>query len=757
MSFFSGKKETIVGTSVTRVIKDSLLPNSAKTGLTKALLGKSGNSIPDHMLEEYISSIAVRADRMYEYGASTYTHGLPSGQTRAASQGRSLVQTVLNTLEGATVDLEYCNYGAPNNLHLGWMKLIADYGYDPDTNQLPTLSAIKGTPVYLDDMVVIVPLADVDKYLPGVLAQWGTPARAGTTPNRPTTVGTYGSLRPHSPVFADPAATDESVKVTYVWLEEVEHIIDGRAVMIMEQVSANVVIPLSGLVDETAGYFHAKYVVGGETKYFMYQSGLGTYPTLDAVFDVAPVGGGTFFPFAYYRYNGASEIADTGTPAYQTSKRLVKYLGMDYDAIAASIDENPDIDDVEQAMMVMAVPANTENPLERRYLYDFFLELYMSRTLQYGTPMRANIYMMQNEDPNAFRHSIVIQDSRFKMVLSDLGIYKRRVAGSIGAIGSYTSGRTTSTETYQYEDLVTGIPGIGSYQVHSHYYRRQVSHALYDEIVVVGMRMQYYVLDGYYTTADEDDNILMIPLDRAIASSYTITDREVLYARSLHFVFNSAQVIKVAWYQSDFFQFVMIIAAVAIAVVTNGTGIEKLINAIAIGGATMTTAIITLATNLLIGLAVAAGVKLFVKAVGGEFALALAVVLAVAGLVNTLTPGGIPGIPFADMFLQMASSLTNGINAFYTDAMASLAGEYQSFLAMTKDAQLALENANKLLENTNYLNPITIFGESPDEFYNRTVHSGNIGVLSIGAISAYVDNALELPKLINTLGDSAYV
>jgi hypothetical protein len=44
-----------------------------------------------------------------------------------------------------------------------------------------------------------------------------------------------------------------------------------------------------------------------------------------------------------------------------------------------------------------------------------------------------------------------------------------------------------------------------------------------------------------------------------------------------------------------------------------------------------------------------------------------------------------------------------------------------------------------------------IFGEAPEEYFNRTVHSGNVGILGIKAISDYVDNALKLPELHETI------
>jgi hypothetical protein len=90
------------------------------------------------------------------------------------------------------------------------------------------------------------------------------------------------------------------------------------------------------------------------------------------------------------------------------------------------------------------------------------------------------------------------------------------------------------------------------------------------------------------------------------------------------------------------------------------------------------------------------------------------------------------------------------------DDMSNLLAEYESFNLMKDEAEKQLEAANKLLEHNNRLDPFTIFGESPDAFYNRTVHSGNTGMAGISAISSYVDIALTLPTLSSTIGESKY-
>ncbi|OZB40381.1 MAG: hypothetical protein B7X50_08605 [Alishewanella sp. 34-51-39] len=85
-----------------------------------------------------------------------------------------------------------------------------------------------------------------------------------------------------------------------------------------------------------------------------------------------------------------------------------------------------------------------------------------------------------------------------------------------------------------------------------------------------------------------------------------------------------------------------------------------------------------------------------------------------------------------------------------------------SLIADQKWAEL--EEVKNLLGKENLLDPFefigkeprVIFGESPDQFYNRTIHSGNIGVLALDANSSFIDISLTLPKLPQTFGESDY-
>ena len=749
MGLFSSKKKTVVGTSVVRVIEDDLLPDSIKTGVTRAIF--QNGDLPDHIMEELVGSIGLKADRMYEYAKRSYVHGLPSGQIVAASVGTVEVGAVLATLEGRPVQVDYSQLGPPNSLHIGWMQAIAQFGYNTVTNELVGLKAPGGLPVYLDDMVVVVPKAELGQYSESALEQLGVSPLAGASPSRPgLSPGLLNSVTGFTPVEASTTATEDYVRIRGVWESQSAPDMEGIVKKTLNTVEKTIpLVDTYGLANED--YFHVRYLVDGVPKYWMYLVGSGTHPSLDALIGTKPETNGSFFPFAYFRYDKKSETADKTTAAYKTSRKLVKYLGMDYDEVAAAIDENPDIKDVQQAMLIMAVPANSKDQLECRYLFSFFENLHYSKGNQYKSPTAGAIAQFQRGDSTFLVSTIVIQDKRFKLSLSNRGVFKKKVVGSIGAIGTYTSGISTETRRQEYTDQETGQVSYEDIPYKYHYYRRQITESLYEELLVVGLQLRYYIIDGHYTTGDETDDILLIPIDRSITDSYSIPDREKLYSRSLHFVFNSVQIIKVKWYQRGLFKAIITIVGIVIAVISMQPEIAAAVLA-GTSAAYLTLALIII-EHLVIGLVLGAAFKLFVKLVGIDLAFIVALIAAAYGMAQALEAGSVAGAPWAQELLQVSSGLSKAIGENLKDMFGDLLGEFQTFDLLKDEATKKLEAANDLLNTKNYLSPFVIFGESPDDFYNRTVHSGNIGMNCISAISSYVYIALRLPKLNDALGE----
>ena len=736
MGFFSSDYQTKVATTVSRAVGDKFIPNSARKGGLKALV--QDTPYLETVQEELVNSIGLKAERLYQYGKQGYIFGLPSGNFLSAVQGRPQLTAVLQAIEGSPVELEYSYFQRANRQHVVWMQLISLYGYNTTTNELEVLSSQRGHKVYLDDLMLVIPERLVGTIPLASIEQWGTPANAAYSPLHVFGEIT-GASRAFTPASYNPDVISPYMLVTYSW-----GIADNLAGFNkyspdpIETLQLSIPVPTT---DDGFNYFQVKYIVNGQKKYFMYRAGAGTYPTLDAVFNPAVDSNGDFFPFGYFRFNKVSEIANKTTSSYRAGKKLTKYLGINFDKIGTAINANPDIDKVEQAMLIMAVPAVSPDPLETRYLFSFFDGVYHSRATQHSSLTNLDVAQYQDNGLDIRRNTLVIQDARFKMALSNSGVIKRRVVANIGPVGTHTA-------TY-------GLPPNQQKPVHT--YKHQVSSTLCDVIHVVNLTMEYDIYQGNLATGRGADGILLVPLDHSICKDYPIPDREKLYSRSLHYVFNSRVITEIKWYQSGLFQFVMIVVAVLVTVFSFGSGVGALVAALSAGStAAVMAAVLVLLEQLIIGLAISIGLKLVVKSIGFDAAIFLALVAAAYGGYQSFQAGGLAGAPWASELLQLSSGLSRAIGDGLKSGVQDLIKEFESLKLLADTASKSIDAANKLLENNNWLSPIVIFGEKPNDFYNRSIHSGNVGLISIGAISSYVDIALRLPKLNDTLGEHNY-
>lgn len=748
MGLFSGDYETKVGTSVNRVIEDDMLPNSVRTGVLKAIL-KDGD-VSEYVMEELVASMGIRSENYYKYGKNRYIHGVPSGERVSSTQGTAEVREILSQLEGTPVLMDYCHFARSNTLHIGWMKLISQYGYSESTNQLATMTAAYSVPVYLKDMEVVIPESMVASREVIELAQWGQPANTGYTPERTLGFDGFGDYGTPTPINVSPTDTEEYVKVTVVYQKAP----NPDKPLILETYEEVFNISVSEY-DNTEEYFHAKYYVNGQAKYWIYQYGSGVYVELDTIFDTVPREAGTYYPMAYFRYNKTSELDNPNTEEYRSSKNLVNKLGLDYDTIAEAINENPDIKDVEQAMLIMAVPANTTNLLEQRYLFEFFDKLYEESEGSFGFEFQfkpPTIAYMGLENPEAktseYTSAIIIQDKRFKLSLVNDGIHKKRVAGKIGDVGFYNSELVTTPIPQKFIDKESGEIFITYVDQQAFVYRKQVTANVYEEIRVVGLRLNYFIFKKHKEVAKGTEKSLLIPLDRSIIDNYTLIEKEEILCRAMHFVFNSRVTVYVEWYETGVFKIFLVILAIAWTVYSYGADGGSTISA-ALGLTGAQGLIATIVVNLVIGAVLPVVFKLFVKAFGTEIATLVLIVAVAYGAYQGFQLGSLTKIPYASELLM----LVNGLESAILNAqMEDLVGDYKEYTKYMEEQTKLLEEAKDLLNQSPVLNPFIIFGEKPEDYYNRTIHSGNIGVLGVDAVAYYCDIALTLPTIQETLG-----
>lgn len=809
MGLFSSNYVTTVGTSVQRVIKDDSIVSSTKTGLVAGIFSTQQNQLVENVLESIMNGLGVRTERMFSYAKKSYSVGLPSSKVSTTSDGYGAAATILQSLlPGASID--YYHVGPLNNLHVAWASLGTDYGYNYQTNEIGSLSAEKGSPVYLEDMTVVIREATLTERDNGSLEQWGVSAKAGVTPRRdPYSSDFNNTLTPAPFRVAADAASDDGIEVFYVWEETETTIITPAKTETVEGVttvtpavtttkvvlhSENAYVPITGY-DRDKDFVHLKYTHNGVAGYITYQIGSGTYPTIDTIFDGTPDQLGEFLPFIYFR-QGLTDMNDQSeTPEYKQSKKMVKALGMSYHDIISAIQENPDIAKVEQALLMYAVPANTEEQIEQRYLFDFFNKLYAAAggsdvgdgwdigdvsdapSNLDGASMASPLDLLAgNIQRQAPRIRISIEDSRLSTALSCMGVVKRTKAGNVASPGEYASAFSTETVTYNYtkrEGVSTETNSMGeTVEVfndapHTYdapldvfLYQKQITEHVYEELVVYDLKYTFYMWGGYSTIADDLAPFLLIPLDHEITKAYSIVDRELLYTRSMHIIFNAKEVTEVKWYQQTWFSTLVQVVGIVLTIMSLGSDggfFASGAAAFAAGASAVLAFVIVVVKQLLWNLLIMEGLRLFVKAVGVEAAFLIAIVAMAYGGYKSFQAGSLKGAPWAKDLLSVGNGLSTAVNKTITDSLQLLSKEAESFNFLMKEQWETLKEVNKSMQQQEILQPQLIYGQTPDELYNLT-YAGNIGVSGgIDSITSYVDIALALPRINDTIGSNEYV
>ena len=251
-----------------------------------------------------------------------------------------------------------------------------------------------------------------------------------------------------------------------------------------------------------------------------------------------------------------STIKLTEPEVFAASKKMVKMLDLDYEEVIDKVHENPDVGDVIQGMLGFMVSPLSQDAVELRYLFDFFKAQYSAqnavlgdkKTQQYVNRFLGRYYVGQTP------HVIVIKDSKFRMLLLHGGIGLRNNIGTIGPIGTVKGIHKKRTINVPKVIDENGNESAGRAVVHNYTYQKQISEHSYTEVSVDNLRTVYNVRNWYSVIGNAEEKILMVPVDYAISSTYSVLDRERLYSSSMNFIFNSYVVVKLKWYETFFFE-----------------------------------------------------------------------------------------------------------------------------------------------------------------------------------------------------------
>jgi len=580
----------------------------------KARLHKA--SIHSAFKQELMLGFTAKVEQLVHMAKdpSRYALGMLDHTLIAENSGLGQTQTYLENLHGTAVTFDYHHVAPLNLMHVGYSYLKAEQGYAQVGNQVSAQNPIKGYPVYLEHMQLVL---NTRRDRPTQTAaieeapEWETAPNRRFLPwenpyaNQPSweyiTSGltkvvfhcAYVAAMPREgtataidweangvPETAYPPDMDDPDMSQYGYSWKAAYGLTGAP---MEDFIVRYTLTFTPEVngfDNDGTYFSSKYRYsdGGvdHVGYFTHAINAGTIPSIEAsLTEVQP--SINFMPWVFFRSNfqnlaiPATETTDS-TPEYKQRVTLLKKMGIDYQEFSDELEKNPEISNVSQSFLMFGIDVTSQRSQGIKYLFEFFLWLHQFRIRD-----------------TSKQQGLVFSDATAKMTLTYNQIEYLRTHGTLNAeakVGDYSA----STRTHQYIEtryvterdpnhddgrLTTRVVQVHkTLQVHT--YKKQITVDRIETIELWNPRIMYLLSnrDGsdpqdVYT---QDGDPIVIPLSHDLARlHFNFTERKELYMESLHLVNNAYERIRLEWYETSTFAFFLQAAALVATFISLGS------------------------------------------------------------------------------------------------------------------------------------------------------------------------------------------
>lgn len=728
-------------------------------------------SIPASLTAGFSDNYATKVDQYYRYGLTQHQDSIPSNidsyyptyvdeESDDTNDGPpDALQGILDTLAGETIVISWYYYGLPSTLLLFNLAINNSALVEQHT------AAVGRSQGRFRE------ISTGDLYVPNLYSHVGTTLTITANP-------TY--------YFQSDNENHEQSG----WRIS-EHIIKE---FIFSSADINA-------IDSTDNLHQARYylVSTRASSYFHYNEVDNTYPALNGTRELDITSGSYPYAMLIDAGNKVSEGA-MGEDYLAQTDGLLKTVDLTLDLLMEGL-ENPDdpqsIKDVSHAFVVYAVNVNTDSPELLAYLYEHYRAYYYQQTAthdfthsnwvtNHASDSRTGGFSGQHFYSNRIRFSAF---QRWMRLTEKTGLVTDTFAAFSSAeldtlhpyvseIDPNNNGSVNSTETFAGSGvfvpigLVTKqvVQGInygsqwgpdGSHQSTTHYYviRKQLTLTTYVEIVIMGLGL-YTRVDGFASQNDltrvtvvnyldeVDTGKIFIPLSVDVMQKFNAVNQSYIFYESLTVVVHLYNRRALEWYEAPVFWKYL---GIFLTIITLGTfDWSKLFDAF------LETALKTLIKAQLLK----AVFSLVVDIIGTEAAIILAAI--VSGLALSLDDKELLfDLIDAESLMLGATSLMAATDQVIADGFLELAEEKADYEKLVESRQEELDAMNDMIDDGSGLNIFNLvtrvaippYSESPSDFYNRSVHITNPGVLSLDNIDFYVKGLLALPTT-NPLDDT---
>lgn len=539
-----------------------------------------------------------------------------------------------------------------------------------------------------------------------------------------------------------------------------------------------------------------------------------------------------FFPVVPIRLNNVPVDDPSLDPKFYDEGKVAyrKLTGGKIDDLLAQIEDNPNVGDIDYAFLVHGVSLNTKENAGREYIYRFLESLipYQTTTFQdvqnflklaqerkgfnelhehwkrthfqnvhthptYGTlpptyeelssmiPRGQELKIQPAEIPN---YDIVMRwvaigetvhagncrryDGDQTRELAEKGEYWFHV-GTPYTYKILGPPRSEAEIRFVENKTLSRIFLFNQYEKHR-----------YSKLEILGLehRNRVYGYSSVYTSgadalANTEESEFLIPLHYPVFKEINGMRRQNLASTVSYLVLNSYEIVKIPWYATGFFKFILVGASIGLAIFTGGASLAtgsgilgtNLAVGTAIGAGAATAALVGAVVNFVAATIVVTLIqKASIEIFGGELGAILGTIISFVALQigqNYVETGSFAVDWGQLMQVENLISITNSVSRAYNQwlmgetqdiygQIEQLSEQYGEEIKKIEElSEEILGMTNGLIDSTMFTDASEYFGESREAFTRRTLLTGSdLADLSHAMIEHFPTMTLKLPLAV---------
>ena len=327
-------------------------------------------------------------------------------------------------------------------------------------------------------------------------------------------------------------------------------------------------------------FLYVKYTTDLGTTIVYYQEHSG-HPEYDVLFGSRIKQEGTYSPPIPFRIDNKflSDYEDD-TLYYLAKRAFTKAVGQNkYKSFENQIKDNDSIDDVDFAYLVLGVNLNTKTQEGKEYLFKFFQNLYEN---QPSGSKESSFFVSSNDNTNLSFNFIIEWDNSEHSYKSGSCVDGAK-AGEYYLKTEYDYGTVMEEDGSEAGNMVpvtvvTAEHTLFCYQITDN------SYEVYDYTGLNHINKVYkgksVETSGKEALEDKDPSPFIVPLELNSWKELGLVKSNTLAQEVFQIIFNCYVSKKVRWYQSGFFQFALIVAAVVLTYFFPPLGSQALASAL---------------------------------------------------------------------------------------------------------------------------------------------------------------------------------